>query len=72
MKEKKTIQISLPYELAGKLSQKIKDAGFKSITEYVVYILEQTLSSEESDDSKAYSEEDEKNVRERLKELGYL
>lgn len=69
---KKDIQIKLPIKLAGKLGMKIKEAGFNSITEYVVYVLEQTLSSEDSLDNEAYSEEEEKNVRERLKELGYL
>ena len=63
------ISIKIPYELAGKLSKKIKEVGFDSITEYVIYVLEQILSSEELDEN---DDEEEENVRKRLKELGYL
>jgi len=70
MPEKKDIQIKLPYELAGKLSKRIQEVGFNSITEYIVYVLEQALSAGGYDE--AYTEEDEKKVRERLKDLGYL
>ena len=52
----KRIKITIPYNLAGKLSKKIKEAGFDKITSYVVYVLEQALSSEDS-------EEEEKNAR---------
>lgn len=69
---KKDIQIKLPIKLADKIGMKIKEAGFNTITEYVVYVLEQTLSSEDSSSDEVYSEEEEKNIRERLKELGYL
>ena len=65
------INIKLPYKLAGKISKKIKEAGFDTITSYVVYVLEQALSSDDSEED-AYGKEEEKNVRERLKELGYL
>ena len=68
---KEDIPIKIPYKLAGKLSKKIKEAGFDTITSYVVYVLEQALSSDDSEED-TYGEEEEKNVRERLKELGYL
>lgn len=66
----KPIQIKIPYKLAGRLSKKIKETGFDTITEYVVYVLEQTLS--EDSENGENNEEEEKNVRQRLKELGYL
>lgn len=73
MKNEKPIKISLPYALVGKLSKRIKEVGFDSITEYIVYVLEQTLSlAKPEKEGAAYNEEDEKTVRERLKELGYL
>lgn len=64
------ITIKIPYEIAKKLSKKIGETGFKSITEYVTYLLEQAVSSEEQEEER--DEEEEKNVRKRLKELGYL
>ena len=67
----KDINIKLPYGLAGKISKKIKEVGFDTITSYVIYVLEQALSPDDSKED-AYGEEEEKNVRERLKELGYL
>ena len=65
-----SIPIKIPYKLAGKLSKKIKETGFNTITEYVVYILEQAIS--DSSENVDISEEEEKKVRERLRELGYL
>lgn len=67
---KESITIKLPYELAGKLSKKIGEAGFDTITSYVVYVLEQVLA--ETSGQEDSSEDDDKEVRERLKKLGYL
>lgn len=69
--------ISLPRELIKRLEEKMKEINynsneFKSVEEYVIFILEQTVSPEESEENQAYGEEEEKEVKERLKELGYL
>lgn len=65
MEKNETVTISLPKELADKLIEnRRKNTDFKSISEYISYVLEQVLSNIE-----------EKNVKERLKRLeslGYL
>ena len=68
----KDIKITIPYSLAEKLNKKIKKIGFNTIDEYVAFVLEQAISSEESGNQEGYDEEEEKNVKESLKELGYL
>ncbi len=64
------IEIKLPNKLAGKLAKKIEETGFSTITEYVVYILEQAVS--EGSKSVEMDEEEEKRVKKRLRELGYF
>jgi len=66
--------ISIPKILADKVKSKIERTGFNSVSSYVTYILRQVLSSSEqkSEEKEAFSEEDEKKVKERLKSLGYL
>ena len=65
----KYIEIKIPYELAAKLSSKMEQAGFEKLTPYIQFILEQVIDDGSEDD---YSKEDEKEVRQRLKDLGYL
>ena len=67
--EKKEITIKIPVELAGNLSAKMKDAGFEKLTPYICYILEQVAEDDSSDEDLI---ENEKEIRERLKELGYI
>lgn len=68
-------EINIPKELAGKLSKRAKETGFSSLSSYVTYVLRQVVSNLEAEEkakSKAYSEKDEKKVKEKLRQLGYL
>ena len=65
-------KINIPNELAEKLESKIKTAGYDSLEAYTNYILNQLLSSEESSGNDAYKPAEEENVKEMLKDLGYL
>jgi len=65
--------ISIPRELAEKLKQRAGSARFDSLSDYVVYILEQVLANIETEEKdKAISKEDEEKVKARLREMGYL
>lgn len=69
------VSISIPKELADKLSKRAKSKGFVSASSYVIYVLRQVLSSIETDEKKqdkAFAKEGEKKVRQRLRQLGYL
>ena len=67
-REKKTV--FLPTELYSKVEERVKATDFGSVDEYVEFILEEVVNEEE--DEKAFSEEEENEVKKRLKDLGYL
>jgi len=66
--EKKTV--FLPAELYGKIEERVKATDFSSVDEYVEFVLEEVVKEEEEE--RAFSEEEEKEVKKRLKDLGYL
>ena len=77
MADKDITTVSIPAPLAEKLKKSIEGTGFSSLSSYVTYILRQVVSSIEIDGNKkkereAFSEEDEKSVKGRLRGLGYL
>ena len=61
----------IPKDLEKQLREKVKHTGFYSLESYIVYLLRQTLVKQEKN-TKVFSEDEEKKVKERLKSLGYL
>lgn len=61
--------VSIPKPLAEKIKKRIKGTGFNSISSYVTYVLRQIISSESKE---AFSKDDEEQVKQRLRSLGYL
>lgn len=81
MDEKKITTVSIPAVLAEKLKKRMEGTGFSSLSSYITYILRQVVSSIEMDEQKkgaenkekeAFTEEDEKRVKDRLRALGYI
>ena len=72
MEEK--ITISLSKDLMNKLTQKAKETGFNSVEEYISYVLNQVTSEKTGSIKKEqiYSEEEEKELKKTLGEMGYL
>ena len=71
MKEKEEKKsVFLPAELYGKVEERVRATDFGSVDEYVEFVLEEVVKEEEEE--KAFSEEEEKEVKRRLKDLGYL
>jgi hypothetical protein len=71
MKEKEEKKaVFLHAELYGKVEERVKATDFGSVDEYVEFVLEEVVKEEEEE--KAFSEEEEKEVKKRLKDLGYL
>ena len=64
--------ISIPKVLAEKIKQRMEGTGFNSVSSYVAYVMRQVLSNVEEKPKQAFSAEDERKVKERLKSLGYL
>ena len=70
--ENKYTTISIPTPLAEKIKKRIKGTGFTSLYSYVTYVLREIISGEKEGSEEAFTKEDEKKVRERLRALGYL
>jgi len=70
--ENKYTTISIPTPLAEKIKKRIKGTGFTSLSSYVTYVLREIISGEKEGSEEAFTKEDEKKVRERLRALGYL
>jgi Arc/MetJ-type ribon-helix-helix transcriptional regulator len=66
------ITISIPDNLKQKLEEKIKETDFKSIEDYVLYLLKQMVSTDAADSKVTYSDEDEAALKKKLREMGYL
>lgn len=67
---KKYTTVSIPIPLYNKVKDRIKDTGFTSVSDYVVYVLRELVAYEEK--GEAFSNEDRKKVRARLRALGYI
>lgn len=69
------MKVEINEDIKAALQKRVdKTDEFKSLEEYVNYVLKQVVDrlNEESSNKKDNSEKDEKIVRERLKSLGYL
>ena len=73
-KEKKYINISIPIHLNKKIQKKIENTDFHSVESYVEHILEKSVSTNKEKTSKeaVFTKEEEDEVKNRLKGLGYL
>ena len=63
MKKNEKRSVFVPAELYGKIEERARVADFASIDEYVEFVLGEAVKEEE---------EAEKEVKKRLRELGYL
>ena len=66
------VEVKIPKEIYEKIRERIKDTEFKSVDEYVTYVLQEVLASLEEEEENVFSEEEEEKVKERLRALGYL
>ena len=64
--------VPLPAELYDRIEARVKATEFDSVEEYVIFILEEVLREEDEDEGRAFSKEDEEEVKKRLKALGYM
>jgi metal-responsive CopG/Arc/MetJ family transcriptional regulator len=66
------VTIKIPRPLYDNLNQIIEGSGFNSVTEFVVYVLRDLLSSRTLRKEPALSGKEIEMVKNRLKSLGYL
>ncbi len=65
-------QVNIPDELYGKIEKNLEDFGFKTVDEYVVFVLEEVIKKDGDGEDKVFSEEEEETIKKRLRDLGYL
>ena len=70
-KKEKFIEVLIPTSLFEKIKERIKGTDFSSVSGYVTYVLREVLSEEE-EEGKEFSKEDEEKIKARLKALGYI
>lgn len=58
-------------DLYSRIEQRMRETGFGSVDEYVIFVLEE-LIKEESEEETAFNKEEEEEVKKRLRALGYL
>ena len=68
--DKETGSVLIPLSLHKKIEEAIKKTEDKTVADYVVRILEESLPKEQEDGERLSKEEDK--VREKLKALGYM
>lgn len=71
MKEKKKT-VYLPEDIYIKIEQRVADTEFNSVDEYIAFVLAEVLKEDDEEGHPTYSEEEEEEVKKRLKALGYL
>ena len=71
-KEEEGKAVFLPTELYGRIGERVKNTGFGSVDEYVIFVLEEVLKEEGGEEERAFSKEEEEEVKKRLRGLGYL
>jgi metal-responsive CopG/Arc/MetJ family transcriptional regulator len=70
--EKNKVTIKIPRPLYDQLGKIIEESGFNSVTEFIVYILRDLISSRTSEREPSLSKKEIEIVKKRLKSLGYL
>ncbi len=63
--------VSIPTSLFRKIEEAIRGTDIGSPASYIVKVLRESLSKDESAET-VFSKEDEEKVKERLKALGYI
>ena len=64
-------QVSIPDDLYEKIKSKLDEYGFKTVDEYVEFVL-RNLLEEGEEEKPVFSEEEEEMIKKRLRDLGYL
>jgi hypothetical protein len=77
--ENMDVQVKIPGALASRIQKRLPGSDFKSVDDYVIYVLDQVVTelegnqpSTEKTEQNVFSKEDQASVEERLRDLGYM
>lgn len=72
MSKDKRVTIKIPRHLYECLKEMIRDTGFSSVNEFIVYVMRDIASGGRLDQDIGLSKQEIEHVRKRLRGLGYL
>jgi len=67
-----TVTLKIPRPLYERIGRVIEDTGFRSVTEFCVYVLRDVVAAHDASASGELSPQELEIVRRRLHSLGYL
>jgi metal-responsive CopG/Arc/MetJ family transcriptional regulator len=70
--EKDRVTLKIPRQLYEKLQTVIEGSGFRSVNEFVVYVLRDLVSLRQGETEKDLSKGEIEAIKQRLKNLGYF
>ncbi|MCX6558561.1 MAG: CopG family transcriptional regulator [Candidatus Aminicenantes bacterium] len=70
--EKDRVTLKIPRPLYKKLQTVIEGSGFRSVNEFVVYVLRDLVSLRQGETEKDLSKDEIEAIKQRLKNLGYF
>jgi metal-responsive CopG/Arc/MetJ family transcriptional regulator len=70
--EKDRVTLKIPRPLYDKLKIVIEGSGFRSVNEFVVYVLRDLISLQKNETEKDLSKGEIEAIKQRLKNLGYF
>jgi Arc/MetJ-type ribon-helix-helix transcriptional regulator len=65
-------KVEIPSNLYKKIEEKIKGSEFKSVSDYVTFVLRELIAAEAEQGAQELSGEEEAKVKDRLRSLGYM
>jgi metal-responsive CopG/Arc/MetJ family transcriptional regulator len=70
--EKDRVTLKIPRPLYEKLKTVIEGSGFRSVNEFVVYVLRDLIALQKDETDKDLSKDEIEAIKQRLKNLGYF
>lgn len=70
--EEKNVPVNIPEQLYNKIKKRIEDSGFTSVSGYVIYMLEHTMSDLDKLTGENILNKDEEGIKKRLRDMGYM
>ncbi|NMC06580.1 MAG: CopG family transcriptional regulator [Candidatus Lokiarchaeota archaeon] len=67
--------VKIPASLHARIEKRLPSTGFPTVSDYVAYLIREVLDSierEEKKDKKDFTPEEEREIEDRLRNLGYI
>jgi len=73
MGQGKYTTVSIPRSLYNRIKKLVEETGFKSVSDYVTYVLREVVAMHESERyEEPFTEKDLEEIKKRLRALGYI